>query len=192
MTSLDQAREELRLRQGSGARYDAPEAPAAALSLMRRGTAYFARKVNELRDAALYEPSRIVGWSRAHLICAVAYQARAFARQAEAATAGTPIPVHRTPEWAVYEDIELGATLPARALRYLVDHSAVHLDVVWRDLPGPSWDVQVPGPDGVSRPIRACVDERSRMLWLSAFDLNNGALERDLPEGMANAPRTAY
>ena len=85
MSTLDQARAELRARQGRGARYDAPEAPAAALALARSGTAYFARKLNALSDADLYQPSQIPGQIRAHLICAVAYQARALARQAEAA-----------------------------------------------------------------------------------------------------------
>ena len=181
MSTLDQARADLRARQGQGARYDAPEAPAAALALARSGTAYFARKLNELSDAELYRPSKIPGQSRAHLICAVAYQARALARQAEAVTAGDPVPPMQDADWAELEDLDLGATLPPRALRHLFDHAAVHLDVVWRDLPGPGWDA--PGPDaaGRMRPLSAGAMDRARLLWQAALDLGNGARRRDLP-----------
>lgn len=181
MSSLDEAREVLRARQGAGARYDAPEAPARELALARSGTAYFARKLNELSDAGLYEPSAVAGWTRAHVICAVAYQARALARQAEAAAAGTPIPPMQDADWAELEDLDLGATLPPRALRHLFDHSAVHLDVVWRDLPGAGWDAPAPDADARLRPIRASALERARMLWRGALDLGNGGRLRDLP-----------
>lgn len=50
------AREALKARQGKGARYDAPNAPAEDLLLARRGTAHFARKLMELPDAELYAP----------------------------------------------------------------------------------------------------------------------------------------
>lgn len=178
MTGLDDAREALRARQGQGARYDAPEAPAGDLAQARLGTAFFARKLNELSDAALYEPSLVPGRTRAHLICEVAYQARAICRQVEAITGGDPVP-------AMYDDrheaIELGATLPPRALRHLFDHAAVHLNVVWRDLPGPGWDAAAPDDAGTLRPLRATAGERARLLWQSAFHLGNGARLRDLP-----------
>jgi maleylpyruvate isomerase len=65
---IDQGEEEaralLRERQGAGARYDSPIAPARDLLWARRGTAYFARKLNELSDSELDAPSRVAGWSR--------------------------------------------------------------------------------------------------------------------------------
>lgn len=178
MSRLDDAREALRARQGHGARYDAPEAPAAELAQARLGTAFFARKLNELPDGGLYGPSLLPGLARAHLICEVAYQARAICRQAEAITGGDPAP-------PMYDDrhaaIELGATLPPRALRHLFDHAAVHLNVVWRDLPGPGWDAVAPDDTGVLRPLRATASERARLLWQRAYHLGNGARLRDLP-----------
>lgn len=181
MSNLDQAREDLRLRQGLGARYDAPEAPAQALALARMGTAYFARKLNELTDAQLYGPSKVAGWTRAHVICDVAAQARAFARQLEAATAGADIPPMYDDATARLADLALGATLPPRALRHLFDHSAIHLDVVWRDLPGPGWDTPAPDDTGTLRPLSDTALARARNLWGHALDLNNGARLRDLP-----------
>lgn len=50
------------------------------LLTVRRGTAFFARKVTELSDADFDEPSRLPGWSRRHLIAHVGYNARALTR----------------------------------------------------------------------------------------------------------------
>ncbi|RRD22371.1 maleylpyruvate isomerase [Brucellaceae bacterium VT-16-1752] len=181
MGDLDAARHALRERQGLGARYDAPEAPANDLRLARLGTAYFARRLNALSDAALYQGSAIAGWTRAHVICDVAYQARAISRQVEAATAGEPVPRFYGDEAGRVEAIQLGATLPARALRHLFDHAAVHLNVFWRDMPSPAWDVVARDADGVSRPLRSTAIERARRIWRAALELNNGARQRDLP-----------
>ncbi|MCE5973130.1 maleylpyruvate isomerase N-terminal domain-containing protein [Sinirhodobacter sp. WL0062] len=190
MSTLDEAREALRLLQGLGARYDAPEAPAQALALARSGTAYFARKLNELSDVELYGPSRVTGWTRAHVICDVAYQARAIAAQAEALTAGSPAPPFYESEAARLEAIDLGATLPPRALRHLADHSAVHLDVVWRDLPGACWSARASDAQGADRAMSDTATERTRLLWQAALDLDNGARLRDVPVQLR--PQTAH
>ena len=62
-TSLDDARAELRARQGAGARYDSAGAPARELDWVRRGTSYFARILNGLRDDEFDQPSLIPGLS---------------------------------------------------------------------------------------------------------------------------------
>lgn len=185
MSTLDQARAALRLRQGAGARYDAPEAPAADLVLARRGTAYFARRLNDLPDAGLRLPSRRPGQSRAHLIADIALQARALSRQIEAVTAGQPAPPLYDDLHSRATEVDLAATLPPRALRHLFDHAAVHLNVVWRDLPGPGWDTPAPGPDGSPRPLRATARERAESLWRTALALGNGGQLRDLPPEIA-------
>ncbi len=177
MSGLDQARADLWARQGAGARRDAPEAPAAALALARLGTAFFARKLNELTDDALYQPSVVAGWSRAQVVCDVAYHARAISRQVEAATAGLTVPSFGdlTPE------VDLGATLPPRALRHLFDHAAIHLNVVWRDLHAAGWQAVGAGETGVLRPLSATPREQAQRLWIRAIHLGNGARLRDLP-----------
>ncbi|TPW29139.1 maleylpyruvate isomerase [Martelella alba] len=187
MTSLDDARRALMARQGSGARYDAPEAPADMLHLARTGTAYFARFLNRLPDRALYEPLRADGLTPAHVISAISYQARAIARQAEAITAGDTIPPLYDSQAALKAMIDLGATLPARALRHLFDHASVHLNVVWRDLPGDGWQVLVPGIDGTMHAFADTVRTRACSIWAAAFDLGNGARKRDLPVALLAA-----
>jgi maleylpyruvate isomerase len=78
-------------------------------------------------------------------------------------------------------DVDLAATLPARALRHLFDHSAKHLDVEWRDMPSDAWDGQ---------PIMFAETEiapretpllRAKEIWRAAVELGNGGRWTDIP-----------
>lgn len=178
--SLEEARAELRARQGAGARYDSAAAPARELGWARSGTAYFVRKLNELTDDDLTGPSLLPGWNRAALVAHVGYNARGLARLVEWARTGVETPMYASPEQRAAE-IERGATLPARALRHLVHHSAVHLDVEWRDLPDDAWDAQVRTAQGRVVPARETAWMRAREVWVHAVDLDNGASVVDLP-----------
>lgn len=169
------ARAALRERQGAGARYDAPSAPAGSLALARRGTAYFARKLNELSDADLYGPSLLPGWTRAHVAAHAGYNARALARLAEGARTGVRLPMYASAA-ARRAEIELGSTLPARALRNLFDHAEVHLNVEWRDLADAEWDAAA---EGIA--LRDTPWMRAREIWIHAVDLDNGGSFLDFP-----------
>lgn len=179
-TSEQRARDELRARQGSGARYDAPDAPASALILARRGTAYFSRKLNELRDHELDDASLIDGWSRRHVIAHISYHARAIARLAEGIGAENPEPMYASVN-ARDAEIALGATLPTRALRTLFQHTEVHLNVVWRDLPNPAWASWVMLMDGQIVTLPEAVAMRAREIWTCGVYLGNGGSMRDIP-----------
>lgn len=181
---LEAARAGLRLRQGLGARYDAAGAPARDLDWARRGTAYFARKLNELSDADLSAPSRVPGWSRRHVIACTAYHARMLTRITTGARTGLPAPAYAAPGQRMAE-IADGATLPAGALRHLADHAAVHLNVEWRDLPAEAWDRPLPFA-GVPT-ARATALIRARQVWLRALDLRNGADPQDFPRDLLAA-----
>jgi maleylpyruvate isomerase len=172
------AREALRQRLGAGARYDADAAPARDLAWARLGTAYFARKLNELSDEALDGASLLEGWTRRHVVALVGYQARALALQVEAARTGDAAPPMS--EAALSGQIELGATLPSRALRNLFDHTEVHLNVEWRDLTDAGWERSVP-VDGGRLPVRRTARMRARAIWVHAVDLDNGGSFFDFP-----------
>lgn len=177
-SALDSARAALRRRQGPGARYDASNAPALELDWARRGTAFFARKLNELRDGELDGDSAVAGWTRRHVVAATAYHARMLARAAEAARTGAAIALYEHPAQRD-EEIEAGATLPPGALRHLVDHAAVHLHVEWRDLSPEDWDR--PLPYAALTTARQSPWIRAKQLWLRALDLRSGASPRDFP-----------
>lgn len=182
MTSATEsaARDALRARQGPGARYDAPLAPADELALARRGTAYFARVLNGLPDEDFGAPSLVPGWTRAAVIAHVGYNARALARVVEGARTGIDLPMYACEE-ARAEEIARGASLPPRALRNLFRHAAVHLDVEWRDLADAGWDVLARGRNGGPLPIRETPWLRAREVWLHTVDLDCGGSCSDFP-----------
>jgi len=184
-SSLEEAAAALRARQGAGTRYDAAAAPHEELALARLGTAYFARKLNELTDAELDEPSLLPGWTRRHVVAHVGYNARALTHLTEWARTGIPTPMY-TDGGQRERQLQRGATLPARALRFLVDHSAVHLNVEWRDLTDAHWDAPVITAQGRTVPVRETAWMRTREVWVHAVDLGNGGSFRDFPDALAD------
>ena len=168
-----------------GARVDLATDPTVRrdLATVRLGTAHFRRVLNELTDAELSRPSLLAGWSRKHVVAHVGYNARALARLVEWAETGIEIPMYNSPE-ARGEEIEFGATLAAEALRHLCDHSAIDLDVRWRDLPADQWSSEVVTAQGRRVPVSETVWMRSREVWLHALDLDAGALMNDIPDAV--------
>jgi len=164
------------------ARHDQTADPVLLQSLLqaRRGTAFFARKLNELSDAELDGGSLLPGWTRRHVVAHVGYNARAIARLIEWAATGVETPMYSSPE-ARNHEIEFGATLSPIALRHLFDHSAVHLNVEWRDLPADAWHHKVKTAQGRVVPAEETVWMRTREVWLHAVDLDNGASFSDVP-----------
>jgi maleylpyruvate isomerase len=67
------------------ARNDRTSDPVLLQSLLqaRRGTAFFARKLNELADAELDGDCLLPGWTRRHVVAHVGYNARAIAQLIE-------------------------------------------------------------------------------------------------------------
>jgi len=165
------------------ARHDQTTDPVLLDGLLqaRRGTAFFARKLNELSDADLDGDSLLPGWSRRHVVAHVGYNARAVARLVEWAATGVETPMYPSVEVRNHE-IDFGATLSPIALRNLFDHSAVHLNVEWRDLPADNWHHKVKTVQGRVVPAEETVWMRTREVWVHAVDLNNGATFKDIPE----------
>ena len=173
----------LRARQGAGARYDAEGAPSHDLALARRGTAYFARLLNNLSNAELYEASAISGWSRAHVVAAVAYNARDITRMVEAVRLDlSKIDVPSENDRA--EEIAYAATLPAHALRNLFKHSEVHLNVEWRDLTDRNWQATLTTSRGQTIPVSQTPIMRAEAIWSRSIDLNAGGQISDFPVGL--------
>lgn len=165
-----------------GVRHDQTTDPdlLAALLQARRGTAFFARKLNELSDSELDGDSLLPGWSRRHVIAHVGYNARAIARLVEWAATGVETPMY--PSTAVRNhEIVFGATLSPIALRHLFNHSSVHLNVEWRDLPENAWHHRIRTIQGREVPAMETVWMRTREIWVHAIDLDNGATFADIP-----------
>lgn len=168
-------------RQGSAEFQDADRARHDDLLLARRGTAYFARILNALSDTELDLPSLRAGWSRRRIIATVSYQARALANAINAVRTG------QRPRLKVSDrELVSGATLPARALRHLFHHTAVHLDAEWRDLRAREWEAVLELPDGSQIALSQTPIVRAKELWSGAVDLGNGGKHTDIPERLLN------
>lgn len=185
-TAQEAARIALRQRQGPGARYDAPAAPARSLDWARRGTAYFARLLNNLSDADLDAPSALPGLSRRHIIAHIGYQARTLSEIVAWTRTGQNDPFPRAAEVAS-GDVALGVTLPPSALRYLFNHSEVHLNVEWRDLADADWEACVEDATGRRIALRETPETRARAIWLHAMDLNAGGRFTDMSPAFIDA-----
>lgn len=179
---LGEARQALRERQGGGARWDAPKAPHANLSLARRGVAYFARQLNGLSRADLSGPTPWCGKSRQEIAARVSYFARALAADA-ARMRGAASDEAEFPHGEIEEIVALAATLPEEALRYLVDHSAIHLNCEWRDLADEHWVGTVSNANSMAqKPLLWAWAN-----WLGAIAIGPLARVQDLPNDLRQA-----
>lgn len=147
---------------------------------VRRGTSFLSRKINELQDSELREDSLLDGWSRAHLIAHIGYNARALCRLSSWANTGVEQKMYLSAEARVAE-IEWGSSLQPHALRHLFEHSAISLNVEWRDTPDDAWQKQVKTASGRWVPFSETIWMRLREVWVHAIDLANGARWTDLP-----------
>jgi len=153
------------------------------LAVVRAGTAYFRRILNDLTDEELMLPSALHGWTRKHLVAHVGYNARALSRLVLWADTGDETPMYSSPD-ARGAEIEFGATLGTEALRHLCDHSAIDLDVRWRDLPVDRWSSEVVTAQGRTVPVSETVWMRIREVWLHALDLEGMGRIQDVPDAV--------
>ena len=85
----------------------------------------------------------------------------------------------------------MAATLPAPALRYLFQHSGVHLNAEWRDLPDECWKRTVQSLDGRSVRIDATPLMRAREIWKAAATLDGSWRSSDIPAAMSGPSDSA-
>lgn len=150
------------------------------LDTVRLGTSFFRRWLERLPDDQFDGPTVLPGWTCRTLVSHVGYNARAVARLVTWADTGVENPMYSSPE-ARGAEIESGASLRPDALRSLVEHAAVELDVRWRDLPADRWDFEVRTAQGRLVPVSETLWMRSREVWLHAVDLGTGARVSDVP-----------
>lgn len=154
--------------------------------LARRGQAYFSRKLMELRDGQLRMPSAIPGWSCAHVVADVGLHARVLAELVGKLTArgggDESLDIRSLAQWR--QAVDFSATLPARAVRNLSDHAAVHLSVEWRDLPDPTWSQTLTDFTGEHFTVATTPWRRSLRVWIRAIDLGNGGRWDHLPHDL--------
>ncbi|TFB92823.1 maleylpyruvate isomerase family mycothiol-dependent enzyme [Cryobacterium sp. HLT2-28] len=157
-----------------------PSDPTATVQAASLGTEFFRRRLDALPDGALAGESLLPGWTRAHVVAHVCYNALALGRLAQWASTGVETPMYASAEVRNTE-IRDGALLAPGALRRLFADSAARLDTCWGDVPESRWEHPVRNGQGAMVPASETRWMRTREVWIHAVDLNTGASFRDIP-----------
>ena len=166
----------------TGDRHDVP----VTLGWMRDGEAFFADTVRGLTDEQLRRPSRLPGWSRAHVLGHLARNAEALGRLAAWARTGVETPMYRDREQRAIE-IEASAAAPADVLRADLDRTAEELGTALDALEPDRWRAEIRSALGRTIPAAEIPWLRVREVWLHAVDLDAGAGIGELPTALVDA-----
>lgn len=160
--------------------------PDRALDWMEEGTRLFLARVGELDDADFASPTALPGWTRAHLIAHVHFNALALRRLARWAATGEPHPMYGSPEQRSNE-IATGSRLPPTTLRQSVRWSAADLANDVESLTDEAWRNEVVTAQGRTIPAAEIPWLRAREVAIHAVDLGVGVGFDDLPGGFVDA-----
>ncbi len=159
---------------------------AVTLPWMGAGTELLLRAVGALPDDALADPSRLPGWSRAHVVAHVARNAEALTRLATWARTGVETPMYTDGEQRA-RDIEQSARAPVEQLRHELGSTAATLDAAFAALDERSWQAPVRTAAGRAVPAAEVPWMRVREVWLHAVDLDAGVGMTELPPDVVDS-----
>lgn len=157
---------------------------------MSLGTQLFLGVVDALDDVDFRSPTALPGWTRAHVVAHVHYNAEALRRLVHWAATGERTPMYESAEQRAAE-IEEGATLPTGQLRALVRGSAEALSIDLERLTEEQLRHEVVTAQGRTVPVAEVFWMRSREVAVHAVDLavdgDSGVSFEDLPEELNTA-----
>jgi maleylpyruvate isomerase len=156
---------------------------AATLPWMRAGTDYLLAHLGRLTNEELRAPSRLPGWTRAHVVAHIARNAEALTRLATWARTGVETPMYGSRGQRARE-IEETARRPADILRAEIPDTAAALERALHAVT--NWEYPVRSALGRAIPVTEVPWMRIREVWLHAVDLGTGATVSDFPVGVVN------
>lgn len=157
-----------------------------SLAWLASGTALFFGALEDLDEGSVRAPSRLPGWSRAHVLAHVGYNAVALMNLVVWARSGVPTPMYSSASQRDH-DIEDGATWPAPALREFVVSSASDLADGLASLDERSWATDVMTALGRTVSATEVPWMRAREVAVHAVDLGTGVSFRDVPTDFVSA-----
>ena len=140
----------------------------------------FLRELDALDDAVFAGPCLLPGWTVAHLVAHLGYNAEALRRLARWARTGEETPMYASRE-ARNAEIEEGAALPPAELRKLAHDAETALRADLAELPEAAWAASVRTAQGRTVPAAEVPWMRAREVWIHAADLGTGAGFADFP-----------
>jgi maleylpyruvate isomerase len=157
----------------------------ATLPWMREGTAMLLGVADGLTDTDPHAPSRLPGWTRAHVMGHVVRNAEALVRLATWARTGIPTPMYADREQRAAE-IESSAALSPDVLREQLKSTAAELEDALAALDATTWQTEVKSALGRTIPAAEIPWMRVREVWLHAVDLAAGATFADFPAALVD------
>lgn len=159
---------------------------AQAREWMQQGTQLLLSAVSRLSDDDLGRPTDLPGWTRAHLLAHVGFNAEALRRLASWARTGERNPMYASAEQRAAE-IADGATWQAGRLRTFVEGTAEALAADLDALSDADWRREVVTAQGRTVPAAEIPWLRARDVAVHAVDLDAGVQFADLPEDLCVA-----
>ncbi len=160
-------------------------APGATLGWMRDGEAFVLAHIAALDDEALAAPSRLPGWSRAHVVGHLARNADALGNLLRWARTGVVSPMYTSVEQRA-DGIEDAAAQAPDALRADVVAASERLLATMDTLPPEAWDAPIRTARGRAITAEEVPWMRVRENWVHAVDLGTGARWDELPAGVVD------
>jgi maleylpyruvate isomerase len=151
-----------------------------ALVWTETGTRLFLDELGKVGDRQFAEPTRLPGWTTAHLVAHVHFNAEALRRLVSWAATGVENRMYASPEQRATE-ISEGAQLDPATLRALVVDSAAALEADLASLTEDAWDATVVTAQGRTIPAHHIPWLRAREVMVHAIDLGSGLGFADLP-----------
>lgn len=151
---------------------------SSVMAWVEAGTGLFLAELAEVEE--LVGPTQLPGWSLAHLVAHVHFNAEALRRLVSWAATGVESRMYDSPEQRAAE-IESGAHLRPDKLRRLVTESAQMLADDLTSLDSSGWDAEVVTAQGRTIQARQIPWLRAREVMVHAVDLGTGLTFDDLP-----------
>lgn len=148
---------------------------------LQEGTALFAEVLAAIDDDGFTKPSRLPGWTIAHLVAHFALNAQALGNLVTWARTGVQTPMYASREQRD-ADIEAGGAKPAGELRRWSAEASARLFESLSELTDEQWQTTVQSRTGREFPATEIPWLRSREVMVHTIDLGGRVGFAELPE----------
>jgi maleylpyruvate isomerase len=155
--------------------------PEADIARVHDAHNRFLRVVERVTDDEMRLPSRLPGWTKAHVLTHVARNADSHVRRAEAALDGEMVDQYEGGYAGRAHAIEAGCLRSAAEIIHDARSSAIALEEVWRSVPVDAWVCRSRDVNGRERPLFELPSRRWQEVEVHLIDLNAGVSHRDWP-----------
>ncbi|WP_265446024.1 maleylpyruvate isomerase family mycothiol-dependent enzyme [Flexivirga meconopsidis] len=162
------------------------EPVATTLPWATRGQELFEQAVSALSDADFAAPSRLPGWTNAHIVAHVAANADALGNLASWALTGVETPMYSSTDQRNADIERLSQEAPTALRSLTVERGAVLLGRL-RELPDADWRAPVRTAQGREVPASEVPWMRCREVFVHAVDLAPGREFATLPADFLTA-----